>query len=157
MSVSRLKDQQLLGVARTASKQEIRRRYLELCKRHHPDVAHSMNSQQGPDIRDITAAYQRLTGKQAYTSSPSHHERTAWQQHTRKPQESPLEEQQQWTRYSLLTGLVLVVGIVAYAGHDPRQHTNPLHHYRSSPWEQEQQQQQRFNGNVAEYRQWRKS
>ncbi|KAI7873471.1 DnaJ domain-containing protein, partial [Mucor mucedo] len=48
----------ILGVGRYTTQKEIRRRYLELCKKHHPDVA---SGGKGVDFREITVAYEQLT------------------------------------------------------------------------------------------------
>jgi DnaJ-class molecular chaperone len=47
----------ILGVGRFSTQKEIRRRYLELCKKYHPDV--TLNHQ--VDFREITVAYELLT------------------------------------------------------------------------------------------------
>ncbi|KAI8146077.1 hypothetical protein BJV82DRAFT_576397 [Fennellomyces sp. T-0311] len=115
---SRLKDRQLLGVAQTATKKEIRRRYIELAKKYHPDVAKASGITEGPDIRDITAAYQRLIGKESYVAS-----NTAARRYDERPPEArhgaTHQEQQQYTKWSLLAGLSLVSSVVAYALYEP--------------------------------------
>lgn len=47
----------ILGVDRFSTQKEIRRRYLELCKKHHPDVSNNKQV----DFREITVAYELLT------------------------------------------------------------------------------------------------
>ncbi|KAI8085457.1 hypothetical protein BDF21DRAFT_415187 [Thamnidium elegans] len=47
----------ILGVNRFSTQKEIRRRYLDLCKKHHPDVSTNKTI----DFREITVAYELLT------------------------------------------------------------------------------------------------
>ncbi|KAI9491955.1 hypothetical protein BDB00DRAFT_830435 [Zychaea mexicana] len=154
MSASRLKDRQLLGVAQTATSKEIRRRYIELCKKHHPDVAREPSAQGEPDIRDITAAYRRLVGKDV--SMAANTAAAAWQERPPEARKgaSP-QEQHQWTKWSLFTGVALVTTIVAYSRYEPRKNhivdLDPAMHRTS--WQQQQPQY----GNGSSYRQWRKS
>ncbi|KAI8993749.1 hypothetical protein BDB01DRAFT_777420 [Pilobolus umbonatus] len=95
----------ILGVGRFTTKQEVRRRYLELCKKHHPDVAHQTG---GIDIRDITSAYECLTNKNI-TSVNSHH----WEYESKKRINTQL-----WTRRSTLLGLGMMTFIVIYLSYD---------------------------------------
>ncbi|KAI9266669.1 hypothetical protein BDA99DRAFT_536088 [Phascolomyces articulosus] len=164
-AVSRLKDRQLLGVAQTASKKEIKRRYIELCKKYHPDVAHQQQDAT-VDIRDITAAYQRLIGKESYFASNRAPEGAAWEDRPPEARRgSSPEEQQQWTKWSLLTGIAMVTTIVAYSKFEPQKNVivdlnNTKYH---SAWQQQQQlqyelqhEQQSESNNNTSYRQWRK-
>ena len=159
-TISRLKDRQLLGVAQTASKKEIKRRYIELCKKYHPDVAN--NNDTAVDIRDITAAYRRLTGKESYFAS--NRPGGAWEDRPAEAQRgASTEDQQRWSKWSLFTGIAMVTTIIAYSRFEPRKndivnlHATKYH----STWQQQQklqeslQQQQQANG--TSYRQWRKA
>ncbi|KAI7859044.1 hypothetical protein BDC45DRAFT_496739 [Circinella umbellata] len=160
-TISRLKDRQLLGVARTASKKEIKKRYIELCKKYHPDVAN--NNDGTIDIRDITAAYRRLTGRESYFAS--NRPGGSWEDRPPEAQRgaSP-EEQQQWSKWSLFTGIALVTTIIAYSRFEPEK--NDIVKLDStkyqSTWQrqqklQEELQQQQHQANGTSYRQWRKT
>lgn len=50
----------ILGIGQYSSQKEIRKRYLELCKTHHPDIA-GPNSK--VDFGEITVAYELLVNK----------------------------------------------------------------------------------------------
>ncbi|KAI9317934.1 hypothetical protein BX666DRAFT_1565271 [Dichotomocladium elegans] len=155
MSISRLKDQRLLGVAGTATRKEIRRRYLELCKKHHPDVAKSTD---GPDIRDITAAYNRLIGKDNYSPSSSANN-AAWREASRQQRkEATYEEQTQWTKHTLFAGLAFALGVWAYTVYEPELGSNDDLLAATYPiWNPQQQHPEQGRSEHFNYRQWRKS
>ncbi|ORZ03973.1 hypothetical protein BCR43DRAFT_521024 [Syncephalastrum racemosum] len=105
---------QVLGVARTASQKEIRRRYIELCKQHHPDTANQGNKDaiDNVDIREITAAYRQVTGKEAMAverqrTEPGHRD------------EMSAEDTAKWTRWTLAAGAGLVGTVVAWIAYEP--------------------------------------
>lgn len=105
---------EILGVTRLATQQEIRKRYLELCKKHHPDVARASLTEGGPDIRDITTAYQYLTGKATSTRQTDYYAQD--EQH----RQASVEKQQEWTKHSLWAGVGIMASVVAYMVYEPK-------------------------------------
>ncbi|KAI8877383.1 DnaJ-domain-containing protein [Backusella circina FSU 941] len=89
---------EVLGVGRYSSQKEIRQRYLELCKKHHPDVA-SKGSMM--NFTEITTAYEFLSNKRTLQriqqQQPRYHNSTS--AHF-KPIDTKV-----WTRRSLIIGL----------------------------------------------------
>jgi hypothetical protein len=87
---------EVLGVSRSSTQKEIRRRYLELCKKHHPDVA----AKGGLDFTEVTAAYEFLSNKrtlQRMQHQPRYHDSASVHY---KPIDTKV-----WTRRSLIVGL----------------------------------------------------
>ncbi|KAL0082197.1 DnaJ domain-containing protein [Phycomyces blakesleeanus] len=91
---------EVLGVSPSSSPKEIKRRYLELCKKHHPDV----NTDPKVKFVDITGAYESLT-KPTAPSRPS----PGMNAHLTR----------QWTRRSLVACLGLGLATVAYVVYEP--------------------------------------
>ncbi|KAI8647493.1 DnaJ domain-containing protein [Parasitella parasitica] len=92
---------EILGVGRFTTQKEIRKRYLQLCKTHHPDV--SANS--SVDFREITVAYEMLANnKHQQALDIKHHS------NHRSPIDTKL-----WTKRSYLFGVALVAFTFMYA------------------------------------------
>lgn len=95
---------EILGVGRFTSQKEIRKRYLQLCKKHHPDVAVG----ESIDFRDITVAYETLTNKEklmTISSSSSKH---------------PPINTSLWTKRSYFAGFAIVAFTLAYLYEKPK-------------------------------------
>ena len=72
----------VLGVGRSASEQEIKRRYFELAKKYHPDL-NPNDASASLRFREISDAYRILKDpvkRRAYESSSSEREYQQWQQ-----------------------------------------------------------------------------
>ncbi|KAI9478348.1 MAG: hypothetical protein EXX96DRAFT_619280 [Benjaminiella poitrasii] len=85
---------EILGVGSYSTQKEIRNRYLELCKTHHPDI--SKNSK--VDFTEITVAYDMLTRKKRYQHRQHHHPAAT----------TVMIDTKLWTRRTYLAGLGLV-------------------------------------------------
>ncbi|KAI8063706.1 uncharacterized protein B0P05DRAFT_555376 [Gilbertella persicaria] len=114
---------QILGVDSFTSQKEIRKKYLTLCKLHHPDIAKTKTI----DFREITAAYEWLSNK-------------TQQQHYSEPRRSPINTLL-WTRRSYFAGLGLAAFTLLYFYQDttPKRTTttNSYKQIKSDipPWE----------------------
>lgn len=127
---------QVLGVARTASRKEIKKKYIELCKKHHPDVA---SRDARVDIRDINAAYRQLMHKGPERATPTYET---------MHKSASAEEQQEWTKKSLYAGLGIVSAVVLYILYEEPSFANlPAYDTSTAPWQPQ---------NHQNYRQWRK-
>lgn len=125
----------ILGVGRFATNKEIKVRYLQLAKSHHPDIAGQHKQR---DFAEITGAYEQLTKykhqqQQIRSSSPFH--------------QPTHVNTKLYTQRSLLAGLALVVGVVAYVSYEAP--VDPALSYvdQSPP----------VNASASTYRTWRKS
>ncbi|KAI8092538.1 uncharacterized protein BX664DRAFT_327541 [Halteromyces radiatus] len=96
----------VLGLGRYATNKEIRKRYLQLCKSHHPDI---VGQHKQRDFAEITGAYEQLTKHkhqvEGYRPSPFH-------QHTHLNTKI-------YTQRSLVAGLALMIGVIAYVTYEP--------------------------------------
>ncbi|KAI8391229.1 uncharacterized protein BYT42DRAFT_610476 [Radiomyces spectabilis] len=124
---------EVLGVGRFASQKEIRLKYLDLCKKHHPDVAKTSET----DFREITTAYQQLTQKGhpvSLSNTTSVH----------RPQ-ATMANARLWTNRSLIAGFGLAATIVAYILYEPShpEFDRPLPHHHTAR-------------SAENFRQWRK-
>lgn len=88
---------EILGVDRLSSQKEIRKRYLELCKTHHPDIA-------GPsskvDFGEITVAYELLVNKKSQIMRANNN---AWRYTNNATPHKPINTKL-WTNRSYLVG-----------------------------------------------------
>ncbi|CAO3607168.1 unnamed protein product [Cunninghamella blakesleeana] len=113
MSIEKKNPYHVLGVDCFTSKKEIKKRYLQLCKSHHPDVANNNNNNKGQkniDFREITWAYEQLTKQK--------HKIETIKQSPFGKQHTPLNTRI-YTRNSLLAGLGIVIGVIAYLKYEP--------------------------------------
>ncbi|CAO3599784.1 unnamed protein product [Absidia cylindrospora] len=97
----------VLGVGRFATNKEIKKRYLQLCKSHHPDI---VGQHKQRDFTEITGAYEQLT-------KYKHH------QHQLVQRSSPFHQHTQvntklYTQRSLAAGVAIVIGVVLYASYE---------------------------------------
>ncbi|KAI8059603.1 hypothetical protein BC940DRAFT_313308 [Gongronella butleri] len=134
---------QVLGVGRYATKKQIKQRYVQLCKQHHPDLAArqahgtSGGTQGGAsDITEIIQAYEQLT-KHRHT--------------VMEPRQSPFYQHNETntkkhTQYSLLAGLALMVSVVAYITYEPTPDPQLAHMDQLPP----------ANASAANLRSWRR-
>ncbi|KAI8342558.1 hypothetical protein BC941DRAFT_466222 [Chlamydoabsidia padenii] len=124
----------VLGVGRFATNKEIKLRYLQLAKSHHPDIAGQHKQR---DFAEITGAYEQLT-------KYKHHH----QQRVQSPFHQPNNiNTKLYTQRSLIAGLALVIGVVAYVSYEPP--VDPALSYvdQSPP----------SVGGASAYRSWRKN
>lgn len=91
----------ILGVNRFSTQKEIRRRYLELCKKHHPDVS----TNKMIDFREITVAYELLTNSKKNNNTSA----VNWE-HVQKTNMNT----RTWTRNSYFLGFGLTALMVLY-------------------------------------------
>ncbi|GAA5813774.1 hypothetical protein MFLAVUS_007261 [Mucor flavus] len=91
----------ILGVNRFSTQKEIRRRYLELCKKHHPDVS----TNKMIDFREITVAYELLTNSKKNNNTSA----VNWE-HVQKTSMNT----RTWTRNSYFLGFGLTALMVLY-------------------------------------------
>lgn len=97
----------ILGVSRYSTQKEIRRCYLELCKKHHPDVSNKSEI----DFREITVAYEQLTNsKKNNQTSPGG---VNWE----KVHQSSIKTQK-WTRNSYWAGFTITSLTFLYLSYD---------------------------------------
>lgn len=96
---------EVLGLGRYTTQKEIRRRYLELCKKHHPDVSTSK-----VDFREITVAYEQLTNSKKNNQTSAGVDWEQVKQRTLKTQV--------WTRNSYLAGFAITALTLVYLSHD---------------------------------------
>lgn len=100
----------ILGVGRFSTQKEIRRRYLELCKKYHPDVAAINNTQ--IDFREITVAYELLTNhkKNNHVIASGG---VNWEEAKQRSINTRL-----WTRNSYLVGFTIASCMILYLSFD---------------------------------------
>ncbi|ORX58963.1 hypothetical protein DM01DRAFT_1333563 [Hesseltinella vesiculosa] len=102
---------QVLGIGRYASQKEIKKQYLSLVKRHHPDViGHQQQQTTKYSIADINRAYELLTKHKNQVQQMDRP--SPFYEHTEK-------DTKRYTHYSLLAGLALMASVVAYIVYEP--------------------------------------
>jgi hypothetical protein len=87
---------EVLGVGRFTTQKEIRKRYLQLCKKHHPDVAVG----KAVDFTDITVAYEMLINKEKMTITSNN--------------SKPSINTSLWTKRSYFAGFAIVAFTLVY-------------------------------------------
>ncbi|KAG2236810.1 hypothetical protein INT48_006994 [Thamnidium elegans] len=146
----------ILGVNRFSTQKEIRRRYLDLCKKHHPDVSTNKTI----DFREITVAYELLTNSKKNNNTTG----VNWEQ----VQKTSINTRT-WTRNSYFLGFGLTAIMILYltSGKAPPQALLPHERTRFdfTAKEEEERQQKRDNNDTTTapwqsagmtFREWRK-
>lgn len=98
----------ILGVGRFNTQKEIRRRYLELCKKHHPDVSNN----KAIDFREITVAYELLTNSKKNNNLIASGG-VDWEQVKKRSINTRI-----WTRNSYIAGFSITAFTVIYLSYD---------------------------------------
>ncbi|CEP07677.1 hypothetical protein [Parasitella parasitica] len=93
---------EILGVGRFTTQKEIRKRYLQLCKMHHPDISASSSV----DFREITVAYEMLANNK--------HQQSLGIKHHSHYHNNPVSTRI-WTKRSYMFGFALVAFTFLYA------------------------------------------
>lgn len=104
----------ILGVGRFSTQKEIRRRYLELCKKYHPDV--TLNHQ--VDFREITVAYELLTNHKKNNHIIASGG-VNWEEAKQKSINTRL-----WTRNSYFVGFSIATVLILYLSMDKLKQNN---------------------------------
>ena len=105
----------ILGVNRFSTQKEIRRRYLALCKKHHPDVAilNNKHARSVVDFTEITVAYQQLIYPEKYHANATVNTGVRWEEARQKAIDTKI-----WTRNSYFIGFGIALGMIAYLSWD---------------------------------------
>lgn len=98
----------ILGVGRFNTQKEIRRRYLELCKKYHPDVSNNKSI----DFREITTAYELLTNSKKNNNIIASGG-VDWEQVKQRSIDTRI-----WTRNSYLIGFTITSFMIIYLSYD---------------------------------------
>ncbi|KAI9360084.1 hypothetical protein BD770DRAFT_384837 [Pilaira anomala] len=105
----------ILGVNRFSTQKEIRRRYLDLCKKHHPDVS----TNKSIDFTEITVAYESLTNSKK--NNHINQQGVNWEQ-VRKSSINT----RTWTRNSYIFGFGLTLFTIIYLSPDQKKPSSVL-------------------------------
>jgi hypothetical protein len=102
----------ILGVGQYSTQKEIRRAYLELCKKHHPDIAAS-TATATVDFREITVAYELLSNSKKNNRAVASAGGVDWEQVKQRNINTKI-----WTRNSYFIGFGITALMIIYLSLD---------------------------------------